>query len=339
VASTASPIVGVVAAALAAVALMIDVGGPIRIGRRLTARRASQNVLSRDDGGRPGTLVLVAHYDAGRTGFAYGAPARLRAALGRWAPGPFQVVLAALLVVLACAAARAGDVESMAPTAVQFVATIVLILAVTAFADIALSSTSPGAGDNASGVATVLRLAERYGDDLEHFDVWVLMTGGEGAMAEGMRAWVRRHRRELDPTATVFLNVDSVGDGTIRYARRSGPLLTTRAHPQLVGLCRQLAEEDSDRDRYGVRPIVQRAVDDARVARRAGFPSMTISCRDEAGRAPRSHRETDTPDRVDDASLERAFAFCSELIELIDERIGPDVAERHAEARAGAASF
>ena len=327
--STAEPTAAAIAAGIAIVLLLADTSGRLHLGRRLTGRRGSQNVVSREDADRPGTLVLVAHYDAASTGFVYGAPNRVRAWLSRrvrHAIGPFELVLASLAVVLACSVIRAADVESVALSAVQFVATVALIFAVTFLADIALSGTSPGASDNASGVATVLRLAERYGDDLDHFDVWVLLTGGEEALAEGMREWMRRHRRELDPTATIFLNVDTVGSGTVRYTRRIGPLLSARTHPRLIELCRHLTEEDAEDGRYGVRPIVLRAVDDALAARRAGFPAVSISCRGDDDRPEHLHRETDTPDQVDDAALDRAFGFCSELIELIDERIGPDVA-------------
>jgi hypothetical protein len=327
--STAEPTAAAIAAGVAILLLVADTSGRLHLGRRLTGRRASQNIVSREDGDRPGTLVLVAHYDTAQTGFVYGAPNRVRTWLGarlRRTPGPFGLVLAALAVVLACCIVRATELESVALSAVQFVATVALIFAVTFLADIALSGASPGASDNASGVATVLRLAERYDDDLDHFDVWVLLTGGEEALAEGMREWMRRHRRRLDPTATIFLNVDTVGSGTVRYTRRIGPLLSARTHPRLLEVCRQLTEEDGESGRYGVRPIVLRAIDDALAARRAGFPAVSISCRGPDDRPEHLHRETDTPDHVDDAALDRAFGFCSELIELIDERIGPDVA-------------
>jgi hypothetical protein len=295
-------------------------------------------VVSRERGGRPGTLVLVAHHDAPRTGFVHGRLAERRAALGRRTGrpiGPFEPLVWSLALVLACALLRVGGIEAMPVAIVQFVGTVVLILAVPLLADIALSSIGPGANDNASGVATVLRLAERYGDDLDHFDVWVLLTGAEEALAEGMREFVRRHRRELDPTATVFLNVDSVGRGTVRYSRREGPVVAARMHPRLIELCDQIAEEDADEGRYGARPITIRAVTDALPARRAGFPTVTISCRNAIDQAPEIHRHTDTPDRLDDEALERAFGFCSELIELIDERVGPDVARLREPAAEG----
>ena len=338
VAATRAPVAGAAIAAAALLLAIADLSGRIHLGRRVTGRRASQNVVSREDGGRPGTLVLVAHYDAARTGYVYGRLAERRAAFGRRTGRPlgaFEPVVWSLAIVLVCALLRVADVDATPVAIVQFVATVVLIVAVPLLADIALSATGPGASDNASGVATVLRLAELYGDDLDHFDVWVLFTGAEEALAEGMREFMRRHRRDLDPTSTIFLNVDTVGAGTVRYSRREGPLMAARLHPRVIELCDQIAAEDADEGRYGARAITIRAVTDAVAARRARFPTVTVTCRNAIDHAPNLHRHSDTPDQVDDDALERAFGFCSELIELIDERIGPDVAAARSAAAEG----
>jgi hypothetical protein len=321
--ATASATAGAIVAGIALLAALADLSGRLHTGRRLTGRRGSQNVLSREDGEHPGTLVLVAHYDAARTGFAFGA----FASLGRRV-GPFRPIVLALSLVLLAAVLRAAGIDSVGVSIVQFAGTVALILALPLLVDIGLSGVVPGANDNASGVATVLRLAERYGGDLDHFDLWVLLTGGEEALGEGMREWMRAHRRGLDATSTIFINVDTVGRGTVRYANREGPLLGARPHPRLRALCEQLAAEDADEGRYGARPVAIRSVNDAVAARRAGFPAVTITCRDDRDDAPDLHRHTDTPDRIEDAALDRAFGFCSELIELIDEEIGPDVAAR-----------
>src|SRR4051794_26282629 len=111
--ATGAPLAGAIAAGVAFVLAVADLGGRIHLGRRLTGRRASQNVLSREHGGRPGTLVLLAHYDAARTGFAFGRTAERRAALGRRLRrtiGPFEPVVWALLAILACAVLRTAGV-------------------------------------------------------------------------------------------------------------------------------------------------------------------------------------------------------------------------------------
>jgi hypothetical protein len=328
--ATSSPTAGVAILGVVAVAAFGDLSGAFHLTRRLTGRRASQNLVSREDGDRPGTIVLIAHYDAARSGAVFNDRAmRRRAWIGRLLRrpvGPFEPFFWAIVVALACAVLRLAGVETDAVTAVQFAATVALIVSVPLLADIGLSEIVPGANDNASGVATALRLADRYGDSLDHFDVWVVLSGSEEAFAQGARAFVRRHKRELDRTSTVFLCVDKVGAGTVRYARREGLIVARRYHPMLVGLCDQIAAEDAeDDDRYGARSIVSRSVTDAVPARGAGYAAVSISCLGERGYAPHYHQPTDVPENIEPEALDRAFGFCSELIELLDEEIGPEL--------------
>jgi len=328
VVAVASGAVGTALAAIALLSALGDLSGRFYLLRRLTGRRATQTVVSREEDPRPGTLILVAHYDAPRTGAVFGRPSERGAALAsllRRPIGPFDTYTLSLAAVLIVCALRAAGAAGLALSIAQFVATAVLIVSVPLFADIALSGVVPGASDNASGVATVLRLVERYGGALDHFRIWALFPGASEGLQLGMRAWLQRHRDELDPTRTVFLNVDAVGAGTVRYLTREGFLVTRRAHPQLVQLCDLLAEEDADEGRYGARRLASRSASDATAAAAARFPAISISCRGALDRAPNSHLATDTPQQLDEAALERAFGFCSELIELIDERIGPEL--------------
>ena len=326
------PLAGAIVLAVVAVLTFGDLTGAFQLTRRLTGRRASQNVVSREDGDRPGTLVLLAHYDAARSGAVFSDRAmRRRAWIGRTLRrpiGPFEPFFWAILIALGCALARLAGVEGDALAAVQFAATVALIVSVPLLADIGLSEVVPGANDNASGVATVLRLANRYGDDLEHFDLWVVLTGSEEAFAQGARAFLRRHRRELEPRRTIFVSVDKVGAGYVRYARREGLLLARSHHPTLLALCERIADEDYEHeDRYDARSIVSRSVTDAVPPRGRGYAAASISCLPESGYAPHYHQPTDVPENVDPDALDRAFGFCSELIELIDEEIGPRLAD------------
>lgn len=327
--ASSSPLAGTIALAVVAVLTFGDLTGTFQLTRRLIGRRASQNVISREDGDRPGTLVLMAHYDAARSGAVFNDRSmRRRAWIGRVLHrpiGPFEPFFWSIVVALACAGLRLAGVESDALTAVQFAATVALIVSVPLLVDIGLSEIVPGANDNASGVATTLRLADRYGDDLDHFDVWVVFTGSEEAFAQGARAFLRRHRRELDRARTVFLCVDKVGSGDVRYARREGLLFARSYHPMLVALCDRIAGEDAaDDDRYDARSYVSRSVTDAVPARRR-FAAISVACLGERGYAPHYHQPTDVPENLEPEALERAFGFCSELIELLDEEIGPDL--------------
>jgi hypothetical protein len=290
------------AAALALVGALLfipDAGLLIPVVRRLLGRRASQNVVSWGDRERPGQIVLAAHYDAGRGGLALGR--RLLRPLGA------QPLLWAQLAVLGCCLVRLAGPDPLALSVVQFVPTVVLIVAVALLLDIALASTRGGENDNASGVALALLLAERFGAGrLEHFEVHLLFTGAQKAMAAGMRSFLERHRTELGQQSTVFINLDQVGSGSVRCARREGPLITVKAHVQLMELC----------DAPG---FVNRTPSDGYAARLRGFPAITISCRDADGYAH---------PRVEVEAIERAEAFCAELIARLDAELGPALASQ-----------
>jgi Peptidase family M28 len=325
--SVSVPVAGMALVLFAAVSTFTDLGTDLQIVRRLTGRRASQNVVSPERSDKPGALILMAHYDAARTGLAFNRRSMERAAtfgkLIRRPVGPFEPFFWSMLVILSCTALRLIGIEGLILTVVQFVPTVVLILSVALLLDIALSGIVPGASDNASGVATVLQLAERYGGKLEHFDLWVLLPGAEEGLLLGSRAWLRQHRRELHPERTVFLNIDTVGNGTVRFATKAGFVFAYPFHPSILELCREIAEEENG---YGARGYVDRIASDGHAARIAGFPAVTIRCLNALDYAPNYHSPRDTPDRIEPEALERALGFCSELVQRLDERIGDDLA-------------
>jgi Peptidase family M28 len=260
---------------LATILTFLDLAGITPTTRRLLGRRASQNVISWGDRDMPGALLLVAHYDSG--------PTRTR---------PLRPMFLALLVLLACCVLRAGGMEGTALTVVQFIPTVVLIVYIALLFDIAVSPATPGENDNASGVAVVLRLAERLAE-LDYFGVHVLFTGSQKAMAQGMRAFLQAHRKELKPGDTIVLNLDAVGGGEIRQTKKEGPLLTVRSHPQLGGAVE-------------AEPFTNHEPSDGYAAASAGLPSVTF-----AG----------TTDRLEEDTLAEAEEACVELVERLDEEL------------------
>jgi len=322
--SVNKPLIGALLVLLAAVSTFGDLTGSFLLVRRLMPVRASQNVVSRSYGGKPGLLVLTAHYDSARTGAVFGRRVLERTAtlskLVRRPLGLFGAFFWSLVVILVCCVLRIIGIDLLPVTVIQFIATVVLIVAVPLLADIALSGVVPGANDNASGVATVMRLADRFDDGLEHFDTLVLFPGAAEGFSLGMRAWLRRHRKELDRASTVFLNVDMAGHGTVRWHQKSGFVIPLAFHPALLRLCEELAEE------HNARGIVRRTVSDAYSARSSGFPAVSVGCLNAMDYVPTYHQHTDLPSAIDDDALDRTYHFCSDLITLIDERIGPDLA-------------
>jgi hypothetical protein len=258
---------------IALIATFLDAAGITPTTRRFLGRRASQNVVSFGEREMPGALILVAHYDSG--------PTRTR---------PLWPMFLAMVILLLTCVARVAAMSGFALTFIQFLAIVVLIVYVALMLDIALSPPSQGESDNASGVGVVLRLAERLGD-LSYFGVHIVFTGAQKARAQGMRSFLQTHRKQLNPSETVVINIDAIGGGELRETKKEGPLLTVRSHPQLTG------NLESD-------PFVNREASDGYAAASAGLPSVTF-----AG----------TTDRLEEDNLTKTEEVCVRLIEEIDE--------------------
>jgi Peptidase family M28 len=335
-AAIAAPAVGFAIVLATATSMYLDLNYRLYLLRRLFFRRASQNVVS--PGNRPDAparLLLCAHYDAARSGAAFDPK---RVALGarlatrlKLPLGPFRVLFWSLAILLPILGARMAGIDSSLVSLLQLPPTLVLLVGAFLLVDIELSEVVPGANDNASGVATVFSIAQELeAAPPENLDVWVLLTGGEECLQEGMRSFVRAHRRELDRRSTYFVIVDTVGHGRVRFEAAAGWVVTMQTDKRLLELCEAIATADSeDSNRYGARPLVHGLAGDSMPPRLAGFPATAITCLGELNFVPGYHTPADTPDRIDPAALDRAHGFALELVRALDR----DVARRAQPAR------
>ena len=328
--SLASPPVGFAIVLAAATSAYLDLNTRFYLVRRLFFRRASQNVVSR--GTRPDApvrVILCAHYDAAQTGRAFRPRTVRRAArVGkrlRIPIGPFRIVFWSLASLLPILGARMAGVEAEWLAIVQVVPTLVLVVAVFALVDIALSDVVPGANDNASGVATALSLASDLDRDRPaHLDVWVLLTGAGWSLQEGMRGFLRAHRKTLPRTGTYFLCVDAVGHGDVRFETATGWVVSYPHDVRLVELCEAIAAADRDGDRrYRARALrLGGLAGDSVAARVRRYAATTITCADELDVVPGAETAADVPDRIDPDALDRAHGFALDLVRQLDRDAG-----------------
>jgi hypothetical protein len=326
--ATVQPAIGFTLVFIAAVSTYLDLNTRLYLVRSLLFRRVSQNVVS--PGNRPDAparLILMAHYDAARTGYIFSKaskrirklPERTRLGLG-----PFRVFfwlgLAPLLPILG---ARMAGLDATWLSAVQAIPTILLIVAGFLLIDIALSDIVPGAYDNASGVAAVLSAADELtANPPENLDVWVVLAGSEESFCEGSRAFVRARRKVFDRATTAFVNVDSVSFGQVAYEISQGPVISLPHDPQLIELCEALSASGAAGP-AGARPIRHPLLDDALPARIRRMRAITLRTTDPDGNlAPWYHTHDDVPGRVDSEALTKATEFLVSLARLIDRDAG-----------------
>jgi len=207
----------------------------------------------------------------------------------------------------------------------QLPATLVLLVGVFALIDIELSPIVPGANDNASGVATALSLAaELKAETPSNLDVWIVLTGGEECLMQGMRSFVRAHRGELDRSSTYLLNLDSVGAGDVRFEVGEGPAVTYELGSRLTELCAAIADADAEGpNAFRAAPLRHGFATDALPARLAGIPATTITCLAPGAMVPANyHTAADVPEAIEPEALDRAHGFALELIRRLDADVG-----------------
>jgi hypothetical protein len=324
------PAVGFGLVLLAAVSMYLDLNGRFYLLRRLFFRRASQNVVARGKRPKaPARLFICAHYDSARTGALFQPKRVARASrLAARLPfpiAPFRILFWSLAVLLPILGTRMAGIDSNLISLLQLFPTLILLVGVFMLGDIELSEVVPGANDNASGVATALALAEELDSGQpENLDVWVVLTGAEECQTEGMRSFIRSHRKSLDGEATYFIVIDAVGAGGVRYDVGEGLAVTYDMDRRLVQLCEAIAaaEREGD-DRFAAQPLRSGFATDALPARLAKFRAIAITCLNDGSILPAHYRRPeDVPKRIDQRALNRAHDFTLELIRALDRDVG-----------------
>ena len=295
-------------AGLGTVAIADEVGGHRRLLRRALARGRTYNVVAElGDAQAARSVVFVSHHDVARSWpAAFGAllsvpPSRFPG--GRRPPVARTLAYAPLMVLLGVAA----NARPLRRAGMALCASIVAV-----FADTARRPPVPGANDNGSGVAAVLGVASDVaGDGPEDLRVVLLSTGSEETMLEGMSAFLRRHRDELDPTRTLVVCLDMVGWDRLLVRESEGVLRRYGSRPQDVELVLEAARA------AGVEIAVAPpgpAPSDGLAARWMGLPTILLSSVAEDGGYPHYHRQTDVPENVNVETVVAGRRLCTELV-------------------------
>ncbi|MGD2040432.1 MAG: M28 family peptidase [Anaerolineae bacterium] len=176
---------------------------------------------------------------------------------------------------------------------------------------------SPGANDNASGVALALELGQHLVDEpLSQTEVWLVFTGCEETAAYGMAAFLDAHATSLGDGA-FFVVLDAVGLGRVVYLTQDGLVLKRKSHPRALALARQAREALPHLAVEGGPGV---AYTDGLLATKRGKMALTLSTwppRDDA-EPSHWHRMSDTIDNLDEASVLDAYEFAWQLLQEVD---------------------
>jgi hypothetical protein len=290
--------------------------GPRILRRLVRRRRGTVNVLARSGWHRGesagvDTLVVLAHHDAPQTGLLFDQTLQRRLhALAPELVGGAKTSLPQWWIGLAgplCTILAATGRRRLARGGV-----LIGVLGAALVADVWRSETVPGANDNLSGVAALVALAELLRErPLPGMRVLLASCGAEETLQDGIRAFLARHREELDPRRTAFVNLDTVGSPHLAMVEAEGPIwMEEYAGPWLrerLAVCAQRLEIPLER---GFRA---RASTDSVIPSRAGYAIATLVSITDWRSLANYHLPSDVPVNLDYGTVADATRLVHEL--------------------------
>lgn len=307
--------IGAAAGLFAAVAIAEDAGNGPQLFRRLTSpMRTCWNVTAAvGEPSAPITVVVLAHHDAPATGVVFDqAPQywlagrfpdfieRTDKSMPLWWPVIGFPALGALFALT----------QRRRPAYVSLLGST---LAAASFADIHRSAMSPGANDNASGVAALLGLAAALAQrPVEGVRVVLASCGAEEVLQGGIRPWMRRHGPGLDPSTTYVLNFETVGSPRLVMVEGEGTVLMEEyAGSEFRDRVADVAAREGIALRRGLQAS---ASTDSVHPSRAGMATATFCSVDAAKALSNYHRVTDTPENLCYETVGRAVDLAEAVI-------------------------
>jgi hypothetical protein len=322
------PVVMAVLLAFISISFWGDLTTKFHLIRNLIPRYPSQNVVGviPSDGSKKKRIIISAHIDAAKVGEIV-FNEKLDEAIAKFykekfdsTPNVMMPILLSMIGLCLVAIIRAivpsGTAMWIATWILQGVCTLGLLVAAFSFFDIGVGVYVPGANDNLSGIATCMSLAEELvTSPLANCELEFAAFGCEEAIMMGAVQYMKKHGRDLDRENTYFINVESVGNGNVRYATSEGFVRVRPYSTEMVGISKRLAESGGFDD---VGTYEVRLGTDAMVPLVRGFKAISIMAFNENNFIPHYHTPEDTPDTMDVKIVERAREFTMALIRELD---------------------
>lgn len=272
-----------------------------------------ETVVARQGAERPRVrIVLTANLDAPRAGrvfqhrLARGFEARRRRA---W--NPLAWCEAGLIASFGLTLAGLLGAEGAIASASWVVVAGALAVASAIVLDWAVASPTPGANDNASGVAALLTCAEQLQAQLhDDTELFVAATSGGHARHAGMRALLAAHP-EWRTERTLFVHFDRLGGGRLHYLRSERGRVETHYPPRLREIARRLAEGGAFAE---ITAIDFSGDTDGRVPADDHLHTLTLVALDDHGAPVADHAANDVADALDLATVVRAADFAAAVV-------------------------
>lgn len=282
---------------------------------RILPRKKSRNVIGEipSETGKVG-MVVVAHYDSARAALSFHPKLVDNFRLS------FSLMIGSIFLVAALSVANLAIRAISGYTNVWvWIATLVtcaymlIPMTIMIHREAALDVT-PGANDNASGVAAMLGLMDKMSEQESMTSgVMFVATGAEEVGTAGMIEFLKGYGERV--ADSLIVNLDNLGKGHVCYIDCEGMLFGHRSSPVLLWLAGKVVEKK----KLPIWKASYRLLStDATPALARGYEAMSVMAFDDEGRLPNWHWESDTVDQIEMENLEVVRAFLWNLARKIE---------------------
>ncbi|MEM7409016.1 MAG: M28 family peptidase [Myxococcota bacterium] len=274
---------------------------------RWIPRRATHNVVARVGADRPRRrVVLTATLDAPTPGrlFERRFGSRLDPSVG--AARSAVVPIALLAVTSAVAASAALGADGGAIAVARFLVGGLCAIGSLGGLEWARAASTPGAADNAAGIAAMLTATEQLAAQLPpDVELWCAAAGASQVGSAGAQALLAAHPEWLSDR-TAFVHFEGLGAGELHWVQSEGGFEAVAYPPMLTELARRVSASDA----YGVvKPGTLSTDTDGQVFARAGAQVLTLTTLLPAIDPARPRERDDLPEHVDTELVVRAADF------------------------------
>lgn len=320
------PFIAAIILAITTISFVGDSSTRFYIIRRLLPGRESRHVVGsiKAKGEAKKVVYVAAHIDAGQMGFSLNPEkAEPTARFFKKYIGIQPPVLALIFYVMILNIVSALLVKFTGVTTFTTVMLLVTgaihIIPIVIFVPHEFAKISPGANDNAAGVAVMLELARRFKDrPFANTELRFLGDGSEETYMHGMTCYMEAHQHELDKNNTYFLVPESCGVGRPRVVFGEGVSWIDKHSPEICNIVLDAAKELGYNE---VEPIILRTGGtDMSPPTVRGFKATGIIAMNENDYVPNYHWTGDLPENVEIETLKKVTAIFEQAIKKIDAK-------------------
>jgi hypothetical protein len=286
---------------------------------KIMKRGFSQNVIASIKGRRERKdVVLLANYDSPRPKIIFESRAKKHFSL------IFRLLLFSLVMVTLLYGLSALLVfrrvywlyKPLHWTSFIFLAYILFTAIITA-ADLIRKNQSPGANNNASGVAVLMELASYFSKKQpENLNLTFLFTGAKECSSAGIINFIQKNRAELEDK--MYINITGVGTGRIAFTSVEGNIFKYECSQELQDIAYQ-ASKSIGFDELGPAKY-QGPNTDCMIALSSNLKGISIMGLDDNCPA-NIFSIKDSVTNINHEVLLRSFSLIKEMIILLDDQV------------------